>query len=164
MQAFVLVLIMAALLCALVTGLLFGFAIVAMPGLGTLDDRTFLGGFRAMDRIIQNRQPLFMLVWLGSAMAVVAAAAIGWNQTNGPAQTLLIIAAGLYLIGVQGPTAAVNIPLNNRLQAIDPGSMSEGELAEARSWFEARWNRWNRIRTLVAALSTTLLLVVLAIT
>lgn len=35
-----------------------------MPGLGSTDDRTFVGAFRAIDRAILN--PLFMLVFLGA--------------------------------------------------------------------------------------------------
>lgn len=163
MDLFGLVLSIAALLCGLVSGLLLGFAIVAMPGLGTLGDRELLGGFRAMDKVIQDRQPVFMVVWLGSVLAVVGAVAIGWSQTTGGARALLLAGALIYLLGVQVPTATVNIPLNNRIQAIDPASMSSAELAEARGWFEARWNRWNAIRSFLGVGATALLLATLAV-
>lgn len=163
MQLFVVVLIIATLLCALVAGLLLGFAIVAMPGLGTLGDRQFLNGFRAMDRVIQDRQPLFMIVWAGSAVSIIGAAALGWGETDGWARLLLVGAAILYLLGVQVPTASINIPLNNQVQAIDPGTMGEADLAAARQAFEPRWNRWNTIRTGLATTATLLLLAVLAL-
>ncbi len=163
MDLYVVVLIVAAVLCGLVAGLLFGFAVVAMPGLGKLGDREFLRGFRAMDRIIQDRQPLFMLTWAGSVVAVIAALILGWSNTDGTARLLLVLAAAVYVLGVQLPTAAVNIPLNNQIQAIDPSTMAEPDLAVARAAFEARWNRWNAIRTFIATSTTALLLVLIAL-
>ena len=49
-------LILAAFLCSLVAGFLFAFAIVIMPGIGSLNDREFLRAFQVMDRVIQNNQ------------------------------------------------------------------------------------------------------------
>lgn len=163
MDLFGVVLALAVLLCGLVSGLLLGFVIVAMPGLGSLGDRDLLVGFRAMDKVIQDRQPIFMIVWLGSVVAVIAAVALGWSQTSGGTRALLLSGALFYLLGLQLPTATMNIPLNNRVQAIDPASMSAEELAEARAWFEAPWNRWNAIRTFLGVLATGTLLATLVL-
>ena len=65
--------LVAAALCALVAGLLFTFAVVAMPGLAKLSDREFIRAFQVMDGVIQDRQPLFVVVWVGSVVALVAA-------------------------------------------------------------------------------------------
>ena len=61
-------LILATFLCSLVAGFLFAFAIVAMPGIRNLNDRDFIRAFQVMDRVIQNNQPIFMLVWAGSVL------------------------------------------------------------------------------------------------
>lgn len=151
----------AALLCGLVTGLLFGFVVVAMPGIGTLTDRDFLRSFAVMDRVIQNQQPLFMVVWIGSVLAVIATAVIALIDGDGSERTLAVASAAVYLLGVQVPTALINIPLNNALQALDLDSMDEPSLARARSEFEPRWNRWNAIRTGFGTVATVLLLVLL---
>lgn len=156
------VVIVAALLCGLVTGLLFGFAVVAMPGIGTLPDRDFLRGFRVMDRVIQDRQPMFMVAWLGSVVAAALTALVGIVDLDGSEQVLAVAAAAIYLLGVQLPTAAINIPLNNDVQALDLDAMDGPALAESRRAFEARWNRWNAIRTALGALATLLLLVLLS--
>lgn len=50
---------LATLLCSLVAGFLFSFAIVVMPGISDLNDREFLRAFQVMDRVIQNNQPVF---------------------------------------------------------------------------------------------------------
>ncbi len=160
-MALQIVVIITALLCGLVTGLLFGFVVVAMPGIGTLDDREFLRGFKVMDRVIQDRQPLFMLVWIGSVMSVFATAILGLIDLDGAEQVLAVTAAAVYVLGVQVPTAAINIPLNNAVQSLDLDGMDRGALARAREDFELRWNRWNAIRTALGAAATMLLLVLL---
>ncbi len=161
MEALYIVTIAAALLCGLVTGLLFGFAVVAMPGLGTLNDGAFLRGFQVMDRVIQNRQPLFMVAWVGSVLAVVATAVLGIAELDGADLLLALAAAVVYLLGVQVPTAAINIPLNNAIQAIDPETLDAEAQRRARQDFEARWNQWNGIRTAMGVVTTVLLLVLL---
>lgn len=50
------ILLLAALLCGLVAGLLFAFAVVVMPGLRTMDDAAFVQAFRAIDGVIQRGQ------------------------------------------------------------------------------------------------------------
>ncbi|MEM6794819.1 MAG: anthrone oxygenase family protein [Acidobacteriota bacterium] len=151
-------LVTAALLCSLVAGLVFAFASVAMPGLGTLGDREFLRAFQVIDRVIQNNQPLFMLVWVGSALTLGASAVLGFWRLEGLDLVLLMIAAAVYFAGVQAPTAAINIPLNNRLQTLELETMDDRALAEARAQFEPRWNRWNQIRTVLATLTSALLI------
>ena len=69
--------LLSALLCSLVAGLVFTFAIVVMPGIKGLGDLAFLKSFKAMDRVIQNNQPIFMLVWLGSATVLLVSTMLG---------------------------------------------------------------------------------------
>ena len=52
----------------------------------------------------------------------------------------------------------INIPLNNHLQAQDLGSLSDASIHDERTAFEARWVRWNAIRTVFAVLASALLL------
>lgn len=118
--------------------------------------------FQVMDRVIQNNQPVFMLAWVGSVVALLATLVLGLVQIeDGPALSLLVAAAAVYLLGVQLPTAVVNIPLNNRLQLVELDGAGDDTLAAERAAFETRWNRWNRIRALLAITTTALLLVLL---
>lgn len=149
------------LLCALVAGLVLGFAVVVMPGIASLPDRDFLKAFKVMDAVIQNQQPLFIAVWVGSTVAMLVLLVLGTLQRSGTDLHLVWLAGGLYLLGVQGPTVRFNIPLNNALQALDVESMSETEAREVRLWFEASWNRWNRFRTVAATAALAVLLGVL---
>ena len=153
--------LLSTLLCALVAGFVLGFAIVVMPGIRTLGDLDYLRSFKAMDGVIQNNQPVFMLVWLGSALALLASTLLGIWQLAGLDRALLIAACVIYIFGVQVPTVMFNIPLNNRLQSLDLDTVSEPELRAVTELFETRWLRWNSIRTIVATLTTVLLLVLL---
>ena len=147
-------LVVAAFLSSLVAGLLFVFAIVVMPGIRRLPDREFIRAFQAMDGIIQNNQPLFILVWVGSAVAVIATALLGLGRLDGPARVLMLLAAFAYVVGVQVPTVAVNVPLNNRLQAVNVDALDPAAQQRARRDFEPRWNRWNAVRTIIASLAS----------
>ena len=155
-------LVLAALLVSLVAGLVFTFATVAMPGLGTLGDREFLRAFQVIDRVIQNNQPLFLAVWVGSVAALVGSGIAGLWQLDGFDRLLLVGAIVLYLAGVQLPTATRNVPLNNQLQTLELRTLDETALARARQDFEDPWNRWNVFRTVCAVL-TSLLLIVLVL-
>lgn len=161
LSLFQIALLVAAVLCSLVAGFLFAFAVVVMPGIGKLDDAGFLRAFQVIDRVIQNGQPLFMPVWVGSVLAVIAAAALSLWATTGADRALVVAAALVYLLGVQVPTGTVNLPLNNQLQRLDMATMTDPARRDAREAFERRWNQWNVIRTWVALAVTVLLLLVL---
>ncbi|MGH9373537.1 MAG: DUF1772 domain-containing protein, partial [Vicinamibacterales bacterium] len=49
-------------------------------------------------------------------LAVIAAAALGVWSVGGLDRVLVVVAALIYVLGVQMPTGIVNIPMNNRLQ------------------------------------------------
>jgi uncharacterized membrane protein len=161
MGLFHITVILATFLCSLVAGFLFAFAIVAMPGIRSLNDREFIRAFQVMDLVIQNNQPVFVLVWLGSVAALVTSTVLGIGQLDGAGLLLIIFAALAYLIGVQLPTFTINIPLNKKLQTLDVDAMNETTQKTARKDFEPRWNRWNSIRAVFASLASALLTILI---
>lgn len=161
MALFQAALIGATFLCSLVAGFLFAFAVVVMPGIRGLNHREFIRAFQAMDSIIQNKQPVFIVVWLGSVITLMLAAVFGFEYLNVTGRWLLIFTTLVYLLGVQLPTFTINIPLNNRLQPLDVDAMDEPAQKAVRMEFEARWNRWNTIRTVFSCLVSALLMVLL---
>ena len=156
-----LVLVLAALLCALTAGFVFAFATVVMPGIEKLGDKAFIRSFQVIDGVIQNGQPIFGLVWLGSAAALLVSAAMAALQLEGIERGLVVASALAYVLGVQVPTFRINVPLNNALQRLDVDAMDEAALASARAAFESRWVRWNTIRTVIASLVSAALMMVL---
>ncbi len=155
---FPIVLVSATLLVSLVAGFLFAFAVVAMPGIKGLTDREFILAFQGMDGIIQNNSPLFMLVWMGAVLFLIAAAIIGFTQLESLQRNLLLAATLLYIIGVQAPTIVLNIPRNNEIQSVHVDTANATALHEARTEFEDGWNRSNQFRTVMSIIVTAILL------
>jgi len=161
MGIFQIALILATLLCSLTAGFVLAFALVVMPGIRSLNDREFIRAFQVIDRVIQNSQPIFMLVWIGSVVALVTSTVLGIGQLDGTGRLLIIFATLIYLLGVQLPTFTINVPLNNKLQTLDVDAMNEATRKAARKDFEPRWILWNSIRTVFASLASALLIVLL---
>ncbi len=135
--------------CALVTGFVFTYAVIVMPGLAKLTDKEFIRAFQVTDELIQNNQPIFMIVWVGSVISVISTLIV---SLMGPysVETLLVIIAGfVYLLGVQGLTVLVHLPLNRRIQTVNVEEWDASALREERLLFETRWIRFNWIRTLI---------------
>ncbi len=158
---FQIVLILATLLCSLVAGFLFAFATVVMPGIRKLNDREFIQAFQVIDGVIQNNQPVMVAVWMGSILASMAAAGLGFGQLDGTPRLLLISAPLVYILGVQLSTFTINVPLNNKLQAVNVDALDEAALKAARMDFEPGWNRWNLVRTPMAGLASVLFMILL---
>ena len=156
-------LILSILTCSLVTGFIFTYAVVVMPGLSTLNDKEFIRAFQVTDGIIQNNQPLFMLTWVGSIIAILSSIIIAIVFV-GISETWLIVLVGVvYLLGVQGITISIHIPLNNHLQQVNIDELNEEKLSEERIKFEKKWNNFNIIRTIIAFSVSVILLLILAI-
>ena len=149
------------LLCGLVAGFVFAFTSVVMPGIQSLNDRDFLRAFKAMDGVIQHNQPLFLVVWIGSVVVLLISFMLSFWYLEGIEHLLFIVAAAAYLLGVQLPTATINIPLNNWMQGQDLDSATDPAIQEARSRFESRWIKWNAIRTAFATLTSAQMIILL---
>ena len=163
MTLFVGFLIASTFLCALVTGFIFTYAVVVMPGFAKLDDRDFIRAFQVTDGVIQNNQPLFMLAWVGSIVSVVATMILGFIELHGIERWTVFAIGFVYLMGVQGITIRVHLPLNYRLQRLEIDEMDPESLSKERNKFKTRWNYFNNIRTLIASIgSFSLMLLIYA--
>lgn len=154
-------LILSTFLCSLVAGFLFAYAIVVMPGIKNLNDREFIRAFQVTDRIIQNNQPIFILVWVGSVIAIIVSAFYGLRTLQGIDFFLLALTTLAYVLGVQVLTIVINLPLNNKLQTRNVDVLSDTDIKVARNEFEPRWNASNLIRTAIACCVSALLIILL---
>ena len=132
-----------------------------MPGFSKLNDKDFIRAFQVTDNVIQNNQPLFMLIWIGSILSMISTIAFSIFNINADYSILIMSTGFFYLIGVQGLTISIHVPLNNKIQKIDVDKEDELKLNEVRKEFEIKWNYYNRIRTVVAFTVTTLLMLIL---
>ena len=105
-------LVFAVLTCSLVTGFIFTYAVVVMPGFSKLEDKEFLRAFQVTDGVIQNNQPLFMLTWVGSIISVLSVMAISILSLGVSDAWIIFVVGLIYLLGVQGITISIHLPLN----------------------------------------------------
>ena len=156
-------LIFSILSCSLVGGFIFTYAVVVMPGLSKLNDKDFLRAFQVTDAIIQNKQSLFMFTWIGSIVAMLTTILVSLVSVGLPETWLILLIGVAYLLGVQGITVAIHIPLNNHIQKVKIEELNDETLANERLKFETRWNFFNYIRTSIAISVSVLMLILLTI-
>ena len=154
-------LFLSVLFCALATGFILTYSIVVMPGLSKLDDKAFIKAFQVTDRIIQNNQPIFILIWLGSIISVFFTIIVSVISLEIVEAWLIIFAGIIYLFGVQGITISIHLPLNKHIQKIDINSTNSQTLSDERKNFETKWNYFNNIRTGIALFVVLIFLLIL---
>ncbi|MET7394382.1 anthrone oxygenase family protein [Dactylosporangium sp. NPDC005572] len=141
------VLAAATLLVGLSAGVFFAYSTSVMLALKRVDDRTFVDVMQKINVAILNGW--FLTVYVGALLAAVAAALL--HLGGGHRQPLPWLVAAVVLYGVVFVvTAAINVPLNNQLNAAGPAA-GIPDLAAVRASFEADWVRWNLVRTVASA-------------
>ena len=143
------------LLTGLTAGLCFTWSNAITPGIGKLDDLTFLQAFQAMNRAIVN--PAFLIVFFGPILLLFLNA-YSFRNANPAIFLPFLIAAILFFIGVGLVTIFKNVPLNEMLDKTILETVTETEIAELRTTFEKPWNHWHMVRTLCSFVSFALLL------
>mgnify|MGYP006274137747 CR=1 FL=1 len=133
---------------ALMAGVFFAFSTFVMRALAELPAGQGIAAMQRINRAVLN--PWFLGAFMGTAAvsATLAAAAIlRWQAAASPG---LLAGAALYLAGGFGVTVRGNVPMNDRLAAMDPA----GPDAQ-RYWrrYLVRWTRWNHLRTAAACLA-----------
>ena len=156
-------LIFSIILCSLVSGFILTYAIVVMPGLSTLNDKDFIRAFQVTDAVIQNKQPIFMFTWLGSIVSLFTTILISFISYGLSETWLVVLFSVVYLLGVQGITIAIHIPLNNQIQKVLIEELNDKEITDERIKFERKWNFFNNIRTSISISVTLLLLIILSL-
>ena len=151
------------LLSALVTGFILTYAIVIMPGLSNLDDKEFIKAFQVTDGIIQNNQPIFILIWIGSIVSVLSTIITSILSLGILDAWLIIFVGVVYLLVVQGITISIHLPLNKSIQNIDINSSNSETLSKMRKSFETKWNYFNNVRSVVAFFVVLIFLSILTI-
>ena len=135
-----------------------------MPGLSKLSDKEFLKAFQLTDAVIHNKQPIFMLTWIGSIVSVLSLILISITYVGLSETWLIMLVALIYLLGVQGITIFIHLPLNNQIQKLNLEKLKDENLRDERLNFENKWNFFNNIRTAIAFFVSLTLLIFLTIT
>jgi uncharacterized membrane protein len=132
-------LIVATVLMGLSAGLFATFSYVVMPGLRRASDAAFVDAMRGINIAILN--PVFALTFGGAFFVTLLALVLGWGDSSRP---WVIAGLVLYVLGAYVITFAVNVPMNDALEAGEAGEAGAASLREA---FEGRWTLWNHARS-----------------
>ena len=117
-----------------------------MPGTARVSDRDYVATMQAINVAIVN--PVFMLLFLGTAVALAAGAAAHYREGQLSRRGwVLAAAAALYVAGVIGVTVARNVPLNDKLAEFELDGANDTAVSERRSSYESPWNTWHYVRT-----------------
>ena len=131
----------AVVLGGVLAGVYVGFAVGVMPGLARASDGTLVETMQRINQAIVN--PGFMLVFFGAPLLAVVAAVL---RTS----TFTVVGAVL-AVATLVVTVAINVPLNNALDAAPTDTLAQ--LANARAAFEGAWTRGNLVRSLTGLLA-----------
>ena len=138
-QASTALIFLAAIGAALIAGTFFAFSNFVMPALAKLTPTNGIAAMQSINVVVLN--PLFLGVFSGTAILSLALIILGVMRLD-----FYLVAGGLlYVFGCFVVTAGLNVPLNNKLAAIDSTQSSSADL-----WrhYIQRWTLWNHVRTL----------------
>ncbi|WP_054022945.1 DUF1772 domain-containing protein [Bacillus sp. FJAT-28004] len=126
----------------LMAGLFFAFSTFMMTALSRLPAAQSIAAMQSINVVILN--PLFGLVFSGTALASILLAITSFFRLGEPAANYLLAGSLFYLIGSVLITIVFNVPLNEMLASADP-SVAGSEL-----WtrYVASWMPWNHVRTI----------------
>ncbi|MFC8199665.1 DUF1772 domain-containing protein [Streptomyces sp. NPDC060006] len=133
----------------LVAGAFCAFSTFVMRGLAALPPAQGVAAMQAIN--VTALMPAFMLVFLGSAVVCAVIAVVTFVLWPDEGTVELLVGSALYLFGCFGVTIAANVPRNNKLAGMDPGSP---EAIAYWPTYVSEWSRWNHIRTVAASAGT----------
>jgi uncharacterized membrane protein len=137
--------VVTAVACGVMGGVFFAFSSFVFPALERVPDAT---GVAAMNSINDRAEtPVFLTVFLGTALACAALAVwslLNWSDRRAP---LVLAGSAVYVVGNFIVTMAANVPKNNRL-------MDHPEY-----WhdYTTSWAAWNHVRTVTGIVAAALL-------
>lgn len=137
-----------ALGCGLIAGVFFAFSSFVMRAFARLPPAEGMAAMQSVNVAVLN--PLFLGVFLGTALLCGLAAAASWLRWSGPGSAWLLAGALLYLVGTFLVTVAFNVPRNEALAAVSAVSPASPEAAKLWAGYLVSWTAWNHVRTAAA--------------
>ena len=153
------IIIVAIISTGIMSGMFFTWTNAVKPGLGTLNNISYLTAFKAMNKAILN--PLFYITFILPVLTIPISACMNYSSPNFYVFKLLLACTLIYLFGVFMVTINGNIPINELLENTDLQKITETELSSLRDNIENKWNNLNLIRTISSFISFLLMIICL---
>ena len=146
------VLVLGAVGCGLMAGLLFAFSNFVMRALLQQPPDGGMRTMQAINALIQN--PIFFVLFFGTALAALALAISSALHIAHSGSKLILLASLLYLLGTFAVTIAFNVPLNNGLAN---HAASAPDAPQYWQHYVTQWLKWNHVRTVTSIAAAALL-------
>ena len=140
--------------CGLMAGVYFAFTTAVMGGLSRLEAPAGIAAMQHINRVILN--PLFLLVFIGTAVLCGVQIVLSLRLWVQATAVFIVLGSLIYLLGSLVVTAAVNVPLNNALNALDP---NDPKSVSKWTSYLRNWTAWNHLRAIASLVATALLII-----
>lgn len=140
----------------LVAGIFFAFSSFVMAALGRVPAESGVAAMQSINITVIN--PGFMLAFMGTGAVCIVLMVSGYFQWAELDGKLLMAAGALYIVACIGVTMMFNVPLNDALAVVRPGTK---EAADLWSRYLTDWTFWNHVRTAAPLASMILFIAVL---
>ncbi len=139
--------------CGVMAGVYFTFSIFVMSSLEAIPKAEGIAAMQSINRVILKS--LFMPLFFTTSFASLALAIWGISRWGHSGALFLVVGGLVYFMGMFVCTVALNVPLNNALDSVDP---TTPEAVEVWSDYVRNWTRWNHVRTVSSTTACALFL------
>jgi uncharacterized membrane protein len=147
----------AAVTSAAVGGLFYAFSTFVMKGLDRTEPVQAITAMRGLNAEAQTNAP-FLALFVGSALLALGAGVAAAVRLTQPGSGCVLAGAALGLVAFV-VTMAFNVPLNNRLDALDPNGLSGADALRDWQAYLGPWTTWNHVRTVAPLAGSVLMLI-----
>jgi uncharacterized membrane protein len=147
----------AAVSSAAVGGLFYAFSTFVMKGLDRTEPADAITAMRGINAEAQANGP-FLALFAGSALLALGVGLVAAFRLTQPGAGYVLAGAALGLVAFI-VTMAFNVPLNNRLDAIDPARLSAADALREWKAYLGPWTAWNHLRAVAPLLGAVLMLI-----
>lgn len=150
----------AAIGSAAVGGLFLAFSTFVMRGLDRTGPADAITAMRGINAEAQANAP-FLAFFFGATLLALAVGVVALGRLGQPGTWFLLAGAVAGLLAMV-VTVAFNVPLNDRLDGVDPAALSAADAAREWQAYLSAWSAWNHVRTFTGFAAAVLLLLGLA--
>lgn len=136
----------------LMSGFVFAFSVVVMPGLAITDPGVAMEAMQSINAVVRN--VAFAIGFFGALVFCGAAMVYTVVRRESIADWLSLAGGAVYVIGGFGITFVVNVPMNEALAELDPSVQANHP--EMLTYLR-EWSMWNHLRTASSVVAFLLL-------
>jgi len=150
--------LISALGCGIIAGVFFAFSTFVMNALARLTPAQGIAAMQSINIAVIN--PLFLGVFVGTAVACLLLAGSTLFRWQRPGAVYLLAGCLLYIAGCFLVTMLFNVPRNDALAVVDPVSADGAKLWAG---YLNSWTAWNHVRTAAALAAAALITIALCV-